>query len=1450
VEGDGGARRAVVVEVAPATTCAEVAHAITDFLGTSVTEGEPSLYSVRLGRVLPADRPALDARLRHGDAVELVSALGGTSHSGDETVAAAARSADGTVELVISGGPLAGSRHLLGEGDHVLGRAPECDIPLEDPSLSRRHATLRIVHGEAAIRDEDSMNATSVAARRLSGGEWTPLAFGATVETGRTVFSVEPAAERAGGGADGTAPSGGIVPLNRPPRVAHPYDPPELRLEAPPREAEGLRIPIGASFVPLLLGIALWLVTDQVIMLMFATLSPLMAIWTYVEDRRGGRRRFAKLSDRYRERVAALGAELEQAQLEEIVARRRAAPDPGEVTRRVLAGEPSLWERRPSDADFLSLRLGLADQPTEVRVAAAEGGSEELRAEGAAAIAAQAIVPSVPVIAHLAAVGVLGVAGPADGVAALGRWLVLQATALHSPRELVIAAALGAEGETEAGWSWLKWLPHLQAAAATVDVPPAAVGRVAGAELLTGLADLARLRRERLAERYGDSAEVTVPRVLVLLDERAGLDRARVTRLLTEGPAAGIHAIWLGRQAHDLPGECGLVAQLDPVRARMIVTDPRVGGVVEGVTADGLSAEIADEAARALSGLRDTGAGAAGAELPRRVDLLDLVSADLAPGDIAERWREADPDLAATIGSRGDEPLTVSLRRDGPHALIAGTTGAGKSELLQTLVASLALGHSPARLSFLLVDYKGGAAFKECRDLPHAVGMVTDLEGDLAHRVLISLDAELKRRERLLAAGEARDLEELERSDPETAPASLVIVIDEFATLVKEVPDFVEGVVDVAQRGRSLGVHLVLATQRPSGVVSESIRANTNLRIALRVASPHESEDVIGATDAGRIPRSLPGRAYARTGHDELAEFQAAYVGGPSDDAVAESAPVVVRPFGLAAAASPPSPDDAAPEARATDLTRIVAAVREAARGARIVPPAAPWLPELPDALPLSAIDRAAADGEGGAAIGLVDDPGRQEQRPLVVDLERDGGLLVYGGGGSGKTTLLRSLAAGLAESSSPDELHVYGLDYGGRGLASLESLPHCGSVIASGEQERTGRLFGLLRDTVAERRDRFAALGVGSLAEYRATAGRDPLPRILVLLDGYAAFHSAYERVDLGELVDQLPLVVSDGRAVGVHFAIAADRRGSVPGALAGAFQRTLALGLANEDDYMALGIDARRVKGRRLPPGRGFDGAGPELQVAIFGEEPSGESQARALRALGEDLAQRHGHGAPAIRVLPAEVSPADLPPPERPGLAVVGLREDLAPAVADLTLSHFLVAGPYRSGRSTALAAIARSLRAGAPGARLHLIAPRPTPLTELDLWETVAAGAESVARLEALDGADGDFVFVDDGGEIAEGPAASRLEGAIRHGRDSGLRVVAAAEVQTALRQYSGWLRELRKDASGLLLDPDPDLDGDLLQVRLPRSPIARGVPGRGYLVRGSGVTLVQVGQVTT
>ena len=346
---------------------------------------------------------------------------------------------------------------------------------------------------------------------------------------------------------------------------------------------------------------------------------------------------------------------------------------------------------------------------------------------------------------------------------------------------------------------------------------------------------------------------------------------------------------------------CNVVVEVDR-DGRASVRDGR-GRHVEDVVVAGMCGRRGD--ARPLGTSRATTTRRCSTAPAGSLTSVDLVALT-GPGALSERqlaatWRaRRGRTPQAVVGMTADGTVELDLVRDGPHALVAGTTGSGKSELLRSLVAALALGSSPEDLTFLLVDYKGGSAFDACADLPHVVGVITDLDDHLAERALRSLGAELRRREALLREAGVGDLAAYREHDIEEPLARLVVVIDEFATLAAELPEFLRALVGVAQRGRSLGVHLVLATQRPGHAISDDIRANTNLRIALRVQDPAESVDVVGTTTASRLPRRRPGRAVVRLGADEELVMQTARVtaDGSERGLAAGSGPAVREPCG------------------------------------------------------------------------------------------------------------------------------------------------------------------------------------------------------------------------------------------------------------------------------------------------------------------------------------------------------------------------------------------------------------------------------------------------------------------------------------------------------------------------------------------------------------------------
>lgn len=678
-------------------------------------------------------------------------------------------------------------------------------------------------------------------------------------------------------------------------------------------------------------------------------------------------------------------------------------------------------------------------------------------------------------------VGVIGVAGGRESVTAA----LAQLATLHAPHDLGIVVITGQD--RAADWEWVAWLPHTLPH--TADFACRRLIATDAHQAGTRLSELKRIVEERLADRRSAlrQSAPTGRRMLIVVDGSRQLRALPgLAELLAQGPEVGVYALCLDTTEQNLPDECRATIVANGTRATVSRPDQ---APEPDVLLDHLSHVDALVIGHALAPVRVLGGRfGAGAELPGTLRFLELagMGTQPQPDQILAGWKATA--TAALLGVCADGPVEVDLRRDGPHALIAGTTGSGKSELLQTLVVSLALANPPDALNFVLVDYKGGSAFAECRDLPHSVGMVTDLDGHLVNRALASLSAELRRRETVLAAADAKDIDDYLAKGGRMA--RLVIVIDEFASLLEEVPDFVSGIVGIGNRGRSLGVHVVLATQRPGGKVGADLRANLNLRICLRVNSPDESNDVVEVPDAARLSRHRPGRGYLRAGHSDLTMFQAARVGWPrvtdADPALVTVVPWRIGDLGRA-------PTGTASQEKGhdgdTDLTVVVSAIREAAAQDGLATPPSPWLPLLPETITAGELRPVEAGSLVAVPIGLADLPAHQAQRTFVLDLEEAGTAAVIGMARSGRSTVLRTVAAVLAERCGPADVHLYVLDQGNRALAPVAAMPHCGAYADGEDLERTQRILSYLESEVARRGRLLAESGYGSLAEQRAAA-------------------------------------------------------------------------------------------------------------------------------------------------------------------------------------------------------------------------------------------------------------------------------------------------------------------------------------------------------------------------
>ncbi|WP_285472252.1 FtsK/SpoIIIE domain-containing protein [Actinoplanes sp. NBRC 101535] len=1425
----------VVVDAEPVTPVRDIVKNLLDNLdpvhGAALPAGP-----VHLGdRPLNLDAPLSASGLRDGS----VLWFGGPGP--------APFAVGGLVTVRAVAGADAGRIWSLGPGEHRIGSSGVCAVRLSG-DVAPVAGTVRVTFGAQCFVRPDAvgllLDRAALAAGETAWRETAQLAVGGTVLEAHPVLCPD---------AD-IAPSeeSEYLDYNRPPRLLPPVRRDKFKIPAAPKPPNPNALPWLAAALPAVFGAVMATVLGNPVYLMFAAMSPLMVLGNWYNNRRQGGRSHRSQLDEHHRRVAAIEADIEETLVLERHDRRVATPDPAEMQIMATGPYARLWERRRTDPDHLVVRAGTADLPSAIKV---DRAGDDRPAE-------PRWLQDVPVTLSLVESGVVGVAGRDDWPRRLARWLAGQLAVMQSPRDLQLYILTDPSGGPL--WEWAVWLPHTRPGLGQQTLTLLGTDAETIARRVAELIELIDGRRQaRLdAGRHHVSSD---PDVVVVLD---GARRLRalpgVVSILLAGPSVGVYFICVDADERTLPEECSTVlAGGDGLRTTLRrqrtaqVDDVRVDEVVD---------DWYTTVARRLAPVRDVSDTQGEAALPPSARLLEVLGLqDPTPAALSARWAASPRGTRAPIGYSLDGPFALDLVQHGPHGLVAGTTGSGKSEFLQTVVASLAVANRPDAMNFVLVDYKGGAAFKDCVDLPHTVGMVTDLDTHLVERALTSLAAELTHREHVLAAVGAKDLEDYvdyatRRPVPETIPR-LLIVIDEFASMARELPDFVTGLVNIAQRGRSLGIHLILATQRPSGVVSAEIRANTNLRIALRVTDPAESTDVIDAREAASISAANPGRGYARLGHSSLIPFQTGRVGGrrPQERATVTVAAPFLRQVSWLdlGRPAPQRPRGKVEVDEATDLSVLVAAIRTTNDMLGVPAQRRPWLPPLSAVHVLDLNREPARDSRGEPSFvwGVQDLPRTQQQLPLTIDLSTFGHLHIAGAPRSGRSQALRTIAAAAASAASVADLHLYGLDCGNGALLPLTRFPHCGAVAQRSEVDRASRLLNRLHAEVQRRQQLLGEGGFADVTEQRGTVPTaERLPHILLLVDRWEGFMGSLSEHDGGALTDLIHTLLREGASAGVHVVIAGDHA-LLSGRISSLCEEKLVLRLSDRTDAALAGLNPRKIP-ESMAPGRAYRApSGVETQVALITGDPAGPAQVAAMHELATALTGREA-GVPKTR-RPARIAlmPSKMDfeqvweQVERPVTlwALLGVGGDeLEPVGVDLGGGPptFLIAGPAQSGRSTALGVMAESLLRG--GTELVIGAPMRSPLRELagrtGVRGILTGDAPAEAEFAALvDPGEGPVALLIDDAEVWRDIAArDYLRRLIRGAAGNRRAVVLAGDVASVAMGFSGWQIEVKKNRRGALLSPPTMSAGDLVGVRLPRSAIAdRVVPGAARVHLGSG-----------
>jgi S-DNA-T family DNA segregation ATPase FtsK/SpoIIIE len=1190
-------------------------------------------------------------------------------------------------------------------------------------------------------------------------------------------------------------------------------------------------------------------------------------------------------------------------------------PDPHQLWS--TAGSHRVWERRPTDPDFGVVRLAVGPQTLATPlVPPVTRPLDELEPMTAGALRrfldAYSVVPDLPVAASLRGFARVFLRGSGPGAdrdaRALTRAVVTQLATFHAPDDMIIAICAGPE--RRASWEWVKWLPH--------NLHPSRTDALGHVRLVASAGpDLEKLLEDVIGNRPRfNPAGVSTngPHVVIVLD---GVDLKGATQL--DDGIDGVTVLDLDEQPPRLLDRSLLVLEVHNGGGRRWLNTYAMDHEAEVGTPDGLTEEQAEAVARRLAPLRLAAMSkSSDTPLATEMGLAELLGlGDPEAFSVAQTWlpRPNRDKLRVPIGLGADgNPVELDLKESaqdgmGPHGLLIGATGSGKSELLRTLVMALAATHSSETLNFVLVDFKGGATFSSLDRLPHTAAVITNLADELplVDRMVDAIDGELVRRQELLRkAGNyasVRDYEKARLGGAALPPLpSLLVICDEFSELLSAKPDFIDLFVQIGRLGRSLGVHLLLASQRLEEGRLRGLDTHLSYRVGLRTFSALESRAVLGVPDAYELPRS-PGHGYLKFGTEPLVRFKAAYVSGPARRAGARGAgaggagaepQVLTYSTQYVPAPKPVKPVTPKPEEiPAGESVLDVMVERLSGQG----PPAHQvWLPPLNQSAALDElVGPVVADPMRGLTfanpelhgalrvpIALIDKPREQLRDVMWLHLAGAAGhVAVVGSTLSGKSTALRSMVCGLALTHTPAEVQVYCLDFGGGSLGTLKDLPHVGGV--SGRLDPTGvrRTVGEISTLLTDRESRFAAMGVDSMASYRRrranaaglggiAADGDPFGDVFLVVDGWATLRKEYE-----ELEPVITDVATRGLSYGIHVVVATSRWMDFRPAIRDLFGSRLELRLGDPSDSTVNRRAATMVPEK---PGRGIV------------EHPTDKNKSLHLLTVRPELSSLGDTGdlvkavatnwpgpvAPRVRMLPASVPYAELDLDRSTGLRLpIGISEaDLQQVEIDFASDpHFLLFGDAECGKSSFLRALATSVirRFSPEQARLILVDYRRSLMDLPESEHRIGYGIQAQKTMELMQSVAGYmerrlpgpdvtaqqlrdrswwtgpelFVLVDDYDLVVAGPTnpLTPLLEYLPQARDVGLHLVLTRRAGGAGRSlYEPVIQRLRElSAPGLVMSGPPD-EGALVGAVKP-TPMP---PGRGRLLtRREGVRLVQL-----
>lgn len=896
-----------------------------------------------------------------------------------------------------------------------------------------------------------------------------------------------------------------------------------------------------------------------------------------------------------------------------------------------------LWERVPADDDFLSIRLGIGEQEFAVEIQAPNKGfvlEDDILVDNAISLANKyKTISNVPIQISLINNRVIGVVGDSVSVA---NTMITNIVALHAHDEVKIALIYNPKKCKDLKWAMD--LPHIWSNDRKLRYVATSKAEVQA--LLSQIDEFITNREAQLSKD-----DKRIPHfVFLVMDESLVEDIPFRKHMVDANNSVGVSTVFFGKRFNAIPKECTAIIQKDKDVCGIYIKNENNNQFVK-FDADVIPPAQLRKFADAINKIKvknDKGV----ASVPDRVTFLDMYKVGNIDGlEILNHWgtNTSEKSLAAPIGMKaGGEAFALDIheKHHGCHGLVAGTTGSGKSEFLQAYILSMMINYSPNEVAFVLVDFKGGDMARPFLKSPHLAATISNLSGNTLHRALISLEAEVKSRQNLFnASAEKLGVDKIDinsyhkyfKDKKLSIPLPhLVIVIDEFAQLKTQHPEFMAKLIDVAQVGRSLGIHLILATQRPSGVVDPQIWSNSRFKVCLKVLDKQDSMDMINRPEAALIKQ--PGRAFVQVGYDEIFEqVQSGYSGAdyiPQDEYIDEESITVKLVNSSAEQVRKAKKSTGSKKSERTQLEEIVSVLANAGnlQGVKVKQL---WLPPLAEALRLETVansdlafefenwDKSAT---GGIACGMVDMPDVQKQEPFIVDLVKNGHLAIYGASGTGKSTLIHTILFSYALKYSPEKFNVFALDFDGGSLASVAAMPHCAGYASGDDDSQVEMIMNNIQSTISKRRELFAEERCANFESYIMN-GNKQLPIIALVLDNYAAFREKMYRSE-----DQLVQLISAARSCGIYLIVTGNSKGAIYYKITEQISDRIVLNMTDAGSYRDIlnvptPIEPANVKGRALTI---LNKKAVEVQFAVPFDHENESSRMSHIQNVYDEMAK----------------------------------------------------------------------------------------------------------------------------------------------------------------------------------------------------------------------------------